>query len=111
MSRAVEQTDRMRGRFMHDSDARIVEEFRNKEAFGQPRMSPYQGTADQTMRDDHQRAAQTVTPAHDDLEGSCDTCVKCRPVFAVGRHKIRPERIFSQLRIRHTAQIAEVALL
>lgn len=111
MSRAVEQTNRVRHRFMQNGDARVVEELWNDEAFKQPRMSPYDGAADQPMRDDHQSTVYAPAPADDEVEGSCDTRVKCRPVFAIGRHEVRSERIFRQLSIRRTAQIAEVALL
>src|SRR6476660_752755 len=111
MPRAVEQADRMRRLFVQNGHARIMEEYRNNGAFGQPRMSLHEGAADETMRDDHQVAIHTAAPAHDKVEGSCDTRVKCRPVFAVGWRKIMPERILRQFGIRRAAQVAEVALL
>ena len=51
MSRAVEQINRVRHLFMQNGDARVVEELRNDETFKQPRMSLYDGAADQPMRD------------------------------------------------------------
>src|SRR5215510_3991782 len=82
MSRAVEQTDRVRRVFVQNGYARIVEQLWNNNAFGQPRMSPDEGTADQAMRHDHQRAVHIAARAHDEVERIRDARVKCRPVFA-----------------------------
>src|SRR5262245_9428232 len=108
MPGAVDQADRIRRIFMQHGYARIVEALRSSDACGEQRMSLDEGTADQTMRDDHQRAAHAAAPAHDEAECICDARVKCWPIFSVRWREVRPKRIFSQLGIRHTAQIAKV---
>src|SRR6266540_2152844 len=111
MSGAIDQAYPVWHIFMQHGYARIVEALWNNDACGQQRMSLDEGTADEAMRDHHQRAVHAATPAHDEGECICDARVKCRPVLAVGRHELRSKRILGQLGIWYTAQIAEVALL
>jgi hypothetical protein len=92
-------------------DAGIVEALWSNDAYGQQRMALDEGTADQPMGDDHQRAVHAATPAHDEGEGIGDARVKCRPVLAVGRRDVGSERILGQRGVGHAAQIAKIALL
>ena len=57
------------------------------------------------------RAIDAAAPAHDKGESLGNTRVKCGPVFAIGRREAGAERIFRQLGIGQTAQVAKVALL